>query len=276
MPELPEVETIKRQLSAKLKNKKIATVEIKIPKLIQGISIFKFKQLIVGAKIKQVRRRAKLLIVDLNNRYSLLTHLKMSGQLIFLSKFSADKINSSTVIIYFFTDGSVLLFNNPRRFAYVKLVATDQLTNIFSEFGPEPLESAFNLAQFKELLARRPRSKIKPLLMDQHWLAGIGNLYAQEICFYAEVSPFRLVNSLSEQEMKKIYQGIKKILPMAIKYRGSSTDQHYVDTDNRPGDYNAKIMVYSRQGKKCFRCGSIIKKIKLSGRGTCYCPYCQK
>lgn len=276
MPELPEVETIKNQLLEKIRNKKIKSVEIKLLRLIKNISVKEFKKKVEGASIKNIRRRAKLLIIGLSNGYNLVIHLKLTGQIIY-GQNKRIKTEKWSHIIYHFTDSTILLHNDMRQFGYVKLIKTADLENLFEKekFGPEPLEKEFTLEKFKELLAKKPRQKIKPLLMDQTFLAGVGNVYAQEACWSAKILPTRLVKNLTNKEINNLYYCLTKILKEAIKNRGSSVDT-YVDVYGKQGSYVPKLKVYGREGGKCYRCKTKIKKIVLAGRGTCYCPNCQK
>jgi len=273
MPELPEVETIKRQLSRKIGNKTIKKVDVRFAKFVKA-PIEKFKKAVEGAKIKSIERRAKLLIINLSSGYSLVIHLKMTGQLIYKGK--SDK--KHTHLIYYFTDNSHLIHNDYRRFGFVKLIPTKELEEYFTKekYGPEPLEKKFTLKLFKDLLDKKGRAKIKPLLMDQTFIAGIGNLYADEILFYAKVQPTRKISTLKPEEIKRIYQGIKKILLAAISKQGSSADT-YVDTAGKKGKYfPSSIKVYRRDGQSCYKCGTKIKHIKLGGRSAHFCPKCQQ
>jgi len=271
MPELPEVETIKRQLNRKVKGKKIKSVEVRLNKFVK-YPLNKFKKLVEGAKISQVERRAKLLIIKLSNQYCLIIHLKMSGQL-----FYQGQPNKHTHLIYHFSDGSRLIHNDLRKFGFVKVVSEKELSNFLKKekYGPEPLSEEFTLNLFKKMLAKRGKSKIKPLLMDQGWLAGIGNLYSDEILFLAKVLPTRTAGSLESAEIKRIYQGIKKILTLAIKKQGSSADL-YLDTAGQEGDYLPLVKVYGRQGQPCYICGTEIERMKIGGRSAHFCPKCQK
>ncbi len=278
MPELPEVETIKNQLKAKIKRKTIKKIEVKLPKIIKNTSVVFFKKKVIGAKIKNLTRRAKLLIIHLNNGYSLVIHLKLSGQLIYFPNLKQKK-EKYTHLIYYLSDNSCLCHNDLRQFGYVKLIKTTDLEGLFQQqnLGPEPLDKKFTLKKFKELLKKRPNSKIKPLLIDQSFIAGIGNIYAQEACWCAKILPTRLVKSLTEKEIKKLHHCLIKILKLAIKSKGTTAaDAHYVDSQGKQGSYKNKLKVYQRQNKKCFRCSQKIKRIKLGGRGTSYCSGCQK
>jgi len=277
MPELPEVETIKNQLQEKIVGKKIKAIEIRLPRMIQGVKPKEFEELVSGSEIRGLGRRAKLLIIHLSNGYSLVIHLKLTGQIIYKSQISNLKFQKYTHIIYYFTDGSVLLHNDLRQFGWVRLIKTADLKDYFQKegFGPEPLEKGFTLKKFKELLVKKPRQKIKPLLMDQTFIAGVGNVYAQEACWGAKILPTRLVKTLKEKEIEDLYHYLIKILKESIKYRGSSVND-YVDIEGKQGGYLPKLKVYDREGEKCFRCGVKIKKMTLAGRGTYFCPDCQK
>ena len=241
MPELPEVETIRRQLAQKIIGKKLN-----------------------GKKIVKVRRRAKLLIIDFSDDSSLLFHLKLTGQLIFNGK-----PLKYTRKVFKFSDGSQLIFNDVRKFGWWKKVKDTK--KIEKQFGPEALE--INLKTFKTLLRKRPKAKIKPLLMDQKFIAGIGNIYSDEILFAAKVGPLRLVKTLTDREVQSIFQNIKKILKTAIKHQGSSV-KYYLDAYGQKGDYVKYHKVYHRD--KCSVCGTDIKKVKIGGRSAHFCPKCQK
>ncbi len=240
MPELPEVETIRRQLSQKIIGKKLN-----------------------GQKITGVRRRAKILMIDFADSSSLIFHLKLTGQLIFNGKPS-----QYTRKVFNFDDGSQLIFNDVRKLGWWKKVK--ETKKIEEKFGPEALEVDFKT--FKTLLEKRPKSKIKPLLMDQRFIAGLGNIYSDEILFASKVRPMRLVKTLTGKEIQKILQNIKKILKAAIKHQGSSV-KYYLNACGQKGNYVKYHKVY--QQKKCFLCDEQIKRIKIGGRSAHFCPKCQ-
>lgn len=302
MPELPEVETIKRQIAERIIGRKIKSVNIQLPKLIffegKKGNIKNFKKRLIGSAIKNVSRRAKILILTLLNGYSLLIHLKLTGQLIFRQKgqegghtsTATDVVgghpwptaktptpNKWTHITIYFTDGSTLYFNDLRQFGYMKLVKTDELLkqNEIQKLGPEPFDKNFTPATFKKMLLRRPKAKIKQLLLDQNFLAGVGNIYADESLFFAGVLPTRPVRSLKPNEIKKIYKGIKSIMEKAIQKGGTSVNS-YVMLLGEKGGFEKYLKVYSKEGKRCPRCGGKIKRIKLGGRSAHFCPVCQK
>ncbi len=243
MPELPEVETIRRQLARKITGKKIN------------------KKKIVG-----VRRRAKILIIDFVDSSSLIFHLKLTGQLTLNGKPS-----SYTRKVFNFDDGSKLIFNDARKFGWWKRVKG--IKKIEEKLGPEPLE--INLKTFKNLLVKRPNAKIKTLLMDQKFISGIGNIYSDEILYASKVHPLRLVKTLKNKEVEKIFQNTKKILSKAIDQRGSSVE-YFLDAHGKKGNFVKYHRVYQKEGEKCFRCNKNIKRIKISGRSARFCPDCQK
>lgn len=241
MPELPEVETIRRQLSLKIINKRLN-----------------------GQKIVNVRRRAKILIIDFADKSSLIFHLKLTGQLIFNGKPA-----KYTRKVFNFEDGSRLIFNDVRKFGWWKKVKGTK--KIEKEFGPEALEINFEI--LKTLFNKRPNSRIKPLLMNQKFIAGIGNIYSDEILFASKVRPMRHIKTLTKREIQKISQNIKKILKAAIKQQGSSV-KYYIDACGQKGNYVKYHKVY--QQKRCFLCSTKIKRIKIGGRSAHFCPKCQK
>jgi len=285
MPELPEVETIKLELNEVLKNKEIKAVVLNLPKQVHG-DRKNFLKNVVGAKIKNVRRRAKTIIFELSNKKFLVFHLKMTGQLIYRG--SGGKLaggghpikqdlknlpNKFSHVIFNFFDGSNLFFNDTRQFGWVKMVEEKELAGMNAEYGPEPLEKDFTLKYFQEFLARRATA-IKPLFMEQKFVAGIGNIYAAEACFCAGILPKRSAKKIKPEEAKKLYNCIKNILKFAIAKKGTSAE-NYVDAFGREGNMINFLKVYGRKGKKCFRCKNILKEIRQGSRSTVFCEKCQ-
>ena len=271
MPELPEVETIRQQLEKEIIGKRVKEIEVKDPRMI-NVPAKEFKETLEGAKVKDIRRRAKLLIVDFDNGYSLIVHLKLTGNLIYNQK--ADK---RTNVCFIFRGGDRLVYQDIRKLGYMKLMRTDLAKDTIHahNFGPEVLDKDFTLEEFQKKISQKKKSKIKPLLMDQKFLAGIGNVYSQEACFRAGIKPQRLASSLSKEEIKRLYEELRKILVQALKYRGASVDE-YLDIYGKKGGFEPFLQVYGRKGKPCFRCGKKIQLIKLGGRSTYFCPNCQK
>lgn len=294
MPELPEVETIRRQLASELTGKTVRSVLVRTRKMVRG-SATTLVRTARRARVTAVGRRAKYIYISLTNGYTLLLHLKMTGQLIYrrgrvlrvgghpIANGTVGLPNRYTHVIVTFTDGGTLYFNDQRRFGFLQLIRTARLEEYFTgrKLGPEPLSRDFTLAFFTSLCSKRRNTTIKQLLMDQTAIAGIGNIYAAEACFYAKVRPMRKARTLTAVERRKLYQGIRAILPKAIAAQGSSADAYVdaygtVDGDVNAGTYVPRLKVYGRAGQPCLRCRSIIKTVRLGGRGSAYCPGCQR
>lgn len=288
MPELPEVETIKRGLSRLVIGKKVSLIRYDNDKSFPN-SLADVNNFLLTRKIINVRRRAKLLIIDFNSGYSLITHLKMTGQLVFDSQdhhFGAGHPTSSlfsqlpdksTRVEIYFDDDSKLFFNDQRKFGWMRLYPTALMLEIdfINKLGPEPLESDFSWQILKSRLMRRRRTSIKPALMDQTVIAGVGNIYADESLWGAKIHPASLTANLTDHNFKDLHQSLLDILKLSIK-KGGSTDRNYVDAEGKKGSYLQFARVFRREGQPCPRCQSTIVKIKLAGRGTHYCPQCQK
>ncbi len=333
MPELPEVETVVRELNKKLKNLTLSKVVVNYGKMVhlgeQIVSnkrqddngrVKQFKNLLVGAKVLSVTRRAKLLIFRLESAPTpqptarqlggqasllrsagegmlyLLVHLKMTGQFIFedeklkkktgshyrlLNKKTAPLVQlpgKHTHIFFYFTDGSVLYFNDVRKFGYMKLLVGGEAVKVlaFPEYGPEPLDKKFKLRQFLTAVKNCQKRKIsiKMLLMEPSFVAGIGNIYSDEILFHAGVKPDRKVGTLKKLEIEEIYRNIKPVLLTGIKAKGSSVGD-FVRTDGSWGKMGKYHYVYGRRGQKCKKCGTMIQSLKLGGRTASFCPKCQ-
>jgi formamidopyrimidine-DNA glycosylase len=286
MPELPEVETIKLGLQKKIVGLKIKEVDLISPK-----SFFGQAQDVRNKKVLNVFRRAKMLGIELDGNITVLIHLKMTGQLIhdggkrFIGGHpTADMIgplpNSSTRVLFIFSDDSKLYFNDQRRFGWVKVIKGAELEvmnseGLFFKLGPEPLEKEFTWEILKNNLLRHKLMPIKVSLMDQSVVSGVGNIYANEACFDAKVNPKTKVKDLTDDQFKKLHKGIIKCLQDGIKYGGASR-AHFVDSDGHKGYFLDYAYVYGRDKHPCKVCKTEIKKIQLAGRGTFFCPKCQK
>lgn len=295
MPELPEVETIRRDLAEKILGHKIKSVNILSPKTASHPAAFFIKTL-VGRKLIKIERRGKLLIFGLSASPSelnyLLIHLKMTGQLVYqnrqtkiagghsLSNLEAgsgigELPNKHTRVIIDFSPSGRLFFNDLRRFGYLKLTTEKELTKILiNNYGPEPLQPGFSLSFLIARLKGRT-TKIKAFLLDQKIIAGLGNIYVDESLWAARIRPMRLAGSLRANEIKKLWEAINRIIGLAIKHRGT-TFNNYVDSRGERGSFSRFLKVYGRRGEKCPNCHQPILKIKIAGRGTHYCPSCQK
>jgi len=266
VPELPEVETIKRELEKAVLGKKITKVCVHHPKVIREPAVEKFKKGLEGATVKNILRKAKVLILELSNGKSLVIHLKMTGQLIYPGNGKSSRVS------FRLSDGKALDFNDQRLFAELRLLDDWRKLKFIQGLGPEPFD--LTQEQFKEMLVNK-RTKIKPLLIDQTFISGVGNLYAAEALFRARIHPERQATSLSDKEKELLFKEVKAVLEEAIKYKGSSVDQ-YVQLSGQPGDYVKYHRVYGREGKPCLACKTLIKRIDLGGRGTYFCPKCQR
>lgn len=269
MPELPEVETLKRGLIAKTKGRIISKVEVLDYKKIES----SVKRLAVGAKIKDVIRRAKILVIGLSNGYSLAVHVKLTGYFYFQPR-GKNLIDKVTRVVFWFKDGSALLFEDVRKFGWIKIMKTKEVEEFLERFcfGPDPLSKEFSVKKFKEMLLKKKKSKIKPLLLDQCFIAGIGNIYAQEACYCAGILPMRLAGDLSDKEIKKLHDCIVKILKLAIKHQGTSAVD-YVTIEGKEGTFASKLKVYQR--KKDPKGHELTREV-MGSRGTMYCKVCQK
>lgn len=343
MPELPEVQTVVSELNKKLTGRKIARVEVHLGKIIsigphtvsnirdgKQSKVNQFVKLLTGQKIVSVKRRGKMIIIDLSGPLALLVHLKMTGQFIFedlaqkkktggqyriFNRVTAPLVkmpSKHTHVVIHFSDKSTLYYNDIRQFGYLRLVRDEDLVKVreFKEYGPEPLERSFTFEVFnkalqqkrasitkqiaedknapKPLKSRNPgrgkRAKgergragvyktipIKLALMDPKVVVGIGNIYSDEILYHAGIRPDRPVNSLTQQELKKVFDNIKPVLRLGVKAKGSSVGD-FIRTDGKWGSMGKHHYVYGRGGQPCKRCGTIIKSMKLGGRTSSYCP----
>lgn len=287
MPELPEVETVRIGLSQFLPGRRIADVQHDWPKGFPNApsDVQKF---LLGASVTGVRRRAKVLLMDLDTNYTLVIHLKMTGQLVFRGdreRFGAghpnhslvgDLPDKSTRVTFTFADGSHLFFNDQRKFGWVRLLPTVEVEQLdfFQKVGPEPLAADFAAHDFIARLRRRLRSNIKAVLLDQTIVAGIGNIYADESLWGAKIHPEQKVKDLSDARLVKLYQALRDVLNLSIE-KGGSTDRNYVDAEGRRGSYLTFAHVFRREGQTCSRCGTTIIKTRVAGRGTHICPHCQ-
>ena len=321
MPELPEVETVRIGLSAFLPGRAFAKVEHNWPKSFPNAQT-DVQKFLIGAKAVTVERRAKVLLIELDSKYSLVIHLKMTGQLVFVGtqppsfprkrepsqkgipynwipnqvgndgstvpevRFGAGHPSDSLVgelpdrsthVVFTFTDGSKLFFNDQRKFGWIRLLPTAEVPQIdfFKKVGPEPLSTKFTWANLRERLSRRPNTNIKAALLDQTVIAGIGNIYSDESLWAAKIHPSTLVKSLSDARIKKLYESMVAVLKLAIE-KGGSTDKNYVNAEGKKGSYLSFAKVFRRQGQPCPRCGTTIIKLKVAGRGTHICPHCQR
>lgn len=288
MPELPEVETVRLGLSVLLSGLVFASAssdnQKSFPNAQADVETF-----LLGASVLVVKRRAKVLIIELSSGYSLITHLKMTGQLVFVSlheRFGAGHPNDSLVsqlpdkstrVEFTFTDGSKLFFNDQRKFGWVRLLPTSEVPNIdfMCRLGPEPLEADFTAANFAERLLRRKNTSVKAVLIDQSVIAGVGNIYADESLWGAKIHPATRVADIPRAKLRVLFTELQYVLRLSIQ-KGGSSDKNYVNAEGKKGSYLSFARVFRREGLACPRCGATIVKLRVAGRGTHICPYEQR
>lgn len=286
MPELPEAETVRAGLQRLIVGKQILAIEVLNEKSFQA-SLNDAKSFLLTSTIQQIRRRGKALIIDLSTKYSLVIHLKMTGQIVFRgaenwggghpnNSFVEELPNDSTRIIFTLSDDAKLFFNDQRKFGWVKLLPTEMVNELdfIKKLGPEPL-SGDPKDEFLKRIRHRNNTTIKAALLDQGVIAGIGNIYADESLWSAKIHPSTRVRNLSDSELTDILNLAIEVMTKSIA-AGGSTVKNYVKADGSKGDYLEKFAnVFRREGQPCPRCGATIEKIRVAGRGTHICPHCQ-
>ncbi len=288
MPELPEVETVRIGLASLLPGKAIAAVTYDWPKSFPNAEA-DVNQFVVGAKVIDVRRRAKVLMIDLDSAYTFVIHLKMTGQMVYRAvgeAFGAGHPNDSLIgelpdkstrVEFTFADNSKLFFNDFRKFGWVKLYPTVEVPNIdfMQKVGPEPLSDEFTPDILFDRMQRRKNSNVKAVLLDQTVLAGVGNIYADESLWGAKIHPETLVKNLTKKQVATLHKELQFVLALAIE-KGGSTDRNYVNAEGKKGSYMDFARVFRREKLPCPRCGTTIIKTRVAARGTHTCPTCQK
>lgn len=287
MPELPEVETVRRGLVKLVIGKTIKSADFNWPKSFPNSSqdVARF---LIGASIIDIRRRAKVLIIDLDTAYSLVIHLKMTGQIVYRGdeNFAAghpndsmigDLPDKSTRVIIGLEDGGNIYFNDQRKFGWMRLMPTIDVPNLpfMLKVGPEPLTEDFTAKIFTDRVRRRANTTIKAAILDQTVLAGVGNIYADESLWGAKIYPGDRVRDVSDARLAKLHKEIVHVMSLSIE-KGGSTDKNYVDAEGKKGSYLQFARVFRRENQPCPRCSTIINKTRIAGRGTHYCPKCQK
>jgi formamidopyrimidine-DNA glycosylase len=277
VPELPEVETIRRDLEKQFIGRRIKSVEVNGLRSIRRHPSSKaFASRLEGRKVTGVMRKGKYLLIRLDGGDLLVSHLGMSGQLLRMSP--KDPRERHTHVVISFTQGSQLRFVDPRTFGELFVTTPEALVDEIPELahlGFDPLDDVMSWTRFAEMLYSR-KTKLKPLLMDQRFVAGIGNIYADEILFAAGLRHDRGSETLTAQEVRRLYRAMIETLQDAIKHRGSSlADEQYRDLFGEIGDFQSQHKVYDREGQACRRCRNPIAKVKVNGRSTFHCPQCQ-
>ncbi len=274
MPELPEVETLRRGLARHLTGRTVGVTRVPVPKMLKGTvtDAAVFGESLRGVRIDSVGRRGKHLIIALDSGYYLLLHLNMRGQLLVLPGDAPDGRYLSAA--FALDDGRELRFHDMWTWGEMRLATADELAAhpALSRMGPEPLEEAWVPAHLRDGLAKRPRTAIKAVLLDQTVVAGVGNIYADESLFRAGVQPLRPAGSLSEAEIGRLHRAIRQVLGEATAGGGTTSD-NYVDAEGQIGRYVPRV--YDRGGLPCVSCGAALTRVRVVGRGTVYCAACQ-
>jgi formamidopyrimidine-DNA glycosylase len=274
MPELPEVETIRRQLERETRGRRINSAEVRFAGRL-NVPARTFVRTVAGASVISLRRRAKLLLIGLSNGWTMAVHLKMTGR--FLLVPGETKPTKHTHVVFRLSGGKDLFFDDYRKFGFIKLVRSDELEEKIIKkegYGPEPLEPDFTAERFAACLAGFKNKRIKPTLMDQTCVAGVGNIYADEALWRSRIKPDRRSGSLKKREIAELRRALLKSLNESIRERGTSADS-YLDLYGRAGTNAQRLKAYGREGEPCPRCGRRLVRVRLAGRSAHYCPKCQ-
>ncbi len=288
MPELPEVETIRRGLNSLIVGRQIRTVIVADGASKSYPNSPHDSDMVRGAVVQGVHRRAKLLLINVSSMYTLVIHLKMTGQLVYRGEQSfgaghptrslvGELPDRSTRVTIEFADKSRLYFNDQRRFGWIKIFPSSEIAKLefITKLGPEPLEDVFTSREFILRMRRRNNTTIKAAILDQTVLAGVGNIYADESLWGAMLHPATRVRDTTDEQLARLLDEIKYVMKLAIG-KGGSTDRTYVDAEGRRGTYVDIARVFRREGHECPRCGYLIKKTRVANRGTHICPLCQQ
>ena len=272
MPELPEVETVRRGLEKLILGKKISNIDIRYPKMIKT-DLHEFQKAMPGQVIQSMGRRGKYLLFYLSDKV-LISHLRMEGKYFYYPDQVPERKHAHVLI--HFEDGGTLVYEDVRKFGTMELLAPELLEAYFisKQLGPEPTEEDFDLGRFK-LALKRSKKPIKSHLLDQTLVVGLGNIYVDEVLWRAKVHPARISQSLTAQEARKVHDETINVLDQAVE-KGGSTIRTYTNAFGEDGTMQEFHQVYDKTGQACSRCGSIIEKIQLGGRGTHFCPECQR
>jgi len=272
MPELPEVETVRRGLEKLILGKKISNIDIRYPKMIKT-DLHEFQKAMPGQVIQSMGRRGKYLLFYLSDKI-LISHLRMEGKYFYYPDQVPERKHAHVLI--HFEDGGTLVYEDVRKFGTMELLAPELLEAYFisKQLGPEPTEEDFDLGRFK-LALKRSKKPIKSHLLDQTLVVGLGNIYVDEVLWRAKVHPARISQSLTAQEARKVHDETINVLDQAVE-KGGSTIRTYTNAFGEDGTMQEFHQVYDKTGQACSRCGSIIEKIQLGGRGTHFCPECQR
>ncbi|MBC9783677.1 DNA-formamidopyrimidine glycosylase [Heliobacterium chlorum] len=272
MPELPEVETVRRSLASRVLNRTIVKVDVRLPKMVTSPAGRPFADALTGRPIVELGRRGKYLLIHLDQEETLVIHLRMTGRLVHCQSNTPEPAH--THVVFALDDQSLLRYTDVRQFGTLAIM--DRSNALSSPgraaLGPEPLEISYE--HFCQALGAR-KTKLKPLLLDQRFLAGLGNIYADEALARSGLHPDRNANSLDDEEGRRLYESIQAVLQEGIDAKGTSF-RDYVDGEGKKGEFQEKLWAYGREGEPCRRCGTAVVREKRGGRSTHFCPFCQR
>ena len=273
MPELPEVETIRRSLAPKVVGQRILQTELLLERLVKWPEPADFQGRLADRTIARIERTGKYLRFGLDNGTELIVHLRMTGQLRFVAAGAAEVPYAR--IVFRFAGGASLYYADARTLGAVYALKPDELWRLhgLTEMGPEPLTAAFSLEYLQRVLQGR-RTKIKSFLLNQKYIGGIGNIYADEALFLAGIHPLRTADSLAAAEIRRLHEAINAVILAGIE-DGGTTVRNYRDGEGKKGSHQDRLHVYQRTGEPCHHCGTAIERIVVGGRGSHFCPHCQ-
>lgn len=272
MPELPEVETVRRELNQMVVNRKIIDIEVRYDKIIVG-DVATFKKQLIGVTITDIGRRAKYLLFHFDNNLTMISHLRMEGK--YQVRNNLSDFDKHVHVIFYLDNGTYLGYRDVRKFGRMQVVphSEELKTKGLAKLGPEPLTAEYTYESLVDGL-KRHKKNIKATLLDQQVVSGLGNIYVDEVLWMAKIHPEEPADKVTETQMKALYPAINQEIKTAIS-AGGTTIRSYLDANGHKGSFQLQLNVYGKEGTPCKRCGTTIKKIKVSGRGTHLCPHCQ-
>ncbi|MBP2643157.1 MAG: mutM [Firmicutes bacterium] len=274
MPEMPEVEIIRRTLADKIIGQKITSVEMLLSRLIKWPSAHEFQAMVTNKTVQSIERRGKYLLFNLDNGLVMVVHLRMTGRIYYIPvSLSNDRFIR---IIFHLSDGGALLYADNRTLGTLYVMTPEELWRIngLATLGPEPLSPAFTLSYLEQVLKTR-KGKIKSLLLNQQIIGGLGNIYVDESLALAGLHPERIASSFTHEEVSRLYDAINQVIEQGIEH-GGTTFRDYRDGEGKSGTHQHHLTVYGRNKQPCKSCGTLITKTEVAGRGTHYCPHCQQ
>ena len=274
MPEMPEVEIIRRYLDTQVAGKTIMNLDIRLPRMIKWPDVEGFRALVTGRTIKSMNRRGKYLLMELDNDSKVVFHLRMTGRLVYEP--TGDTSDHHARVIFHLQDGASLVYGDTRTLGTIHGLKPQELGMLkgLAEMGPEPLSAEFT-TEYLYKTANQRKVAIKSFLLNQKYIGGIGNIYADEALFLARIHPLRPANSLTQAECSSLWESVNKVIAAGIA-DGGTTFRDYQNGEGGNGSHQDHLYVYGRKGEQCRNCGAVIERITVGGRGTHFCPNCQE